>query len=129
VNLSARPQWIRTALSGYLSARLLANGATDLTDSRPLGWLWFLCGGAALFLLFQHLREQSLRRPATAWSRTDTVNVAILALLTAFPLADVRFSAHLSPAEQATSYALSAVYAALLLDFTLQRRRTVQTSE
>ena len=128
MTFSARPQWIRTALWGYLAAALLTNGATDLTDSRPLGWLWFLCGGAALFLLFQHLREQSLRHPATAWSRTDTVNVAILALLTAFPLADVQFSPHMSAPEQATSYTLSAVYAALLLDFTLQRHQTVRSA-
>ncbi|WP_127504112.1 hypothetical protein [Actinoplanes solisilvae] len=130
MTFSARPQWFRTAIWGYLAATLMTNGATDLTDSRPLGWFWFLCGAGALFLLFQHLREQSLRglhKPPTAWSRSDTINTAILALLTLYPLANVQFSAHLSPPEQATSYTLAALYAALLLDFALQRHQTVKS--
>lgn len=132
MNLSAHPRWIRTALNGYLGVALLTRGAADLTDSRPQGWFWFVCGAAVLILLFQHLREQSLRGlrdPGATWSRTDTANVTVLALLTVFPLANVQFSAHMSPPEQATSFTLAALYAALLLDFTtLQRHQTVKAS-
>ncbi|WP_250036212.1 hypothetical protein [Paractinoplanes maris] len=131
MNLSARPQFARTILAGYIGGSLLTDGVADVAGGDPWGWLWVTFGAAAFVFLLQHLREQALRgmnRPGAAWSRTDTANVAFLAALTALILINTRADNTIQPAEAAACYTVAAIYIALILDFALQRRQTLQTS-
>ncbi len=131
MNLEAKPQFLRTLLYGFIGGSVLTNGAADIADGNHLGWLWLTFGAVSLAILLQFLREQALRGlngPDATWSRSDTANAATLAVLVAFHLADTFFDGSIHPTEQAAAYLLAAVYTGLLLDFTVQRRQTIQTS-
>jgi hypothetical protein len=130
VNLRARPGFARTILAAYIGGSLLTDGVADVSQGDHWGWPWITVGAAALWLLVQHLREQALRgldRPGTTWARVDTANAAILAVLITLMVIDAQVDPD-SPAAGAATYAVAAVYAALLLDFIIQRRQTIQAS-
>ena len=130
MNLRARPGFARTILAGYIGGSLLTDGVADVSQGDHWGWPWITVGAAALWMLVQHLREQALRgldRPDTTWARVDTANAAILAVLITLMVIDAQVDPD-TPAAGAATYAVAAVYAALLFDFTLQRRQTVQAS-
>ena len=130
MNLRARPGFARTILAGYIGGSLLTDGVADVSQGDHWGWPWITVGAAALWMLVQHLREQALRgldRPDTTWARVDTTNAAILAVLITLMVIDAQVDPD-TPAAGAATYAVAAVYAALLFDFTLQRRQTIQAS-
>ncbi|MCO8274792.1 hypothetical protein M1L60_29770 [Actinoplanes sp. TRM 88003] len=130
MNLRAQPGFARTLVAGFIGSSLLTDGAADVADGNHFGWLWLAFGAFALWLLTQHLREQAVRglnRPDTTWTRTDTANVSILAVLITLMIVGT-FADPEGPAAEAATYTVAATYLALLTDFTIQRRQTVKTA-